>query len=456
MSVRFLEDLNVDGNVGIGVASPITELQIGDSTSSQKLLLLGPNSISNSSEIIFGDSTSVSGPNYAGVGIRYNSSSNNLSFRSFYSGAEQDVAMMTLVRDGGNVGIGTASPSEKLEVAGNIAVSGTVDGVDIAARDAVLTSTTTTANAALPKAGGTMTGQLIVNHNAGTLNLVGTDHTYIQWYPAGLGGGRHAYTGFAGGGTDHFTIANETSGAHINLTTNSGTVNVTGNLGVTGTVDGRDVATDGTKLDTISTNADVTPSWVPSSDPGYGTSNLALGTTSSTALAGNTTTISTAQANAITANTAKRDARYIYVPVVCNFYGDLSTGEYHVPFSDGETESTSTTNRRNQFVAPCDGHFHKVIVRSNNSTLERGSATDLTIKSKKVVAGTASVTTLETKVVDTVAAETKMVTTFDSTNSAFDEGDRLLLSMQLTDGFPRGSKSYFVTVVFKIDQSDLD
>jgi len=140
-----------------------------------------------------------------------------------------------------NVGIGTATPGEKLEVAGNIAVSGTVDGVDIATRDAVLTSTTTTANAALPKAGGTMTGQLAVNHNGGTLNLVGTDHTYIQWYPAGISGGRHAYTGFGGGGTDHFTIANETSGAHINLTTNSGTVNVTGNLSVTGTVDGVDI-----------------------------------------------------------------------------------------------------------------------------------------------------------------------------------------------------------------------
>ena len=42
----------------------------------------------------------------------------------------------------------------------NLVVSGTVDGVDIAARDAILTSTTTTANAALPKAGGTMTGAL--------------------------------------------------------------------------------------------------------------------------------------------------------------------------------------------------------------------------------------------------------------------------------------------------------
>jgi hypothetical protein len=44
----------------------------------------------------------------------------------------------------------------------NLVVSGTVDGVDIAARDAILTSTTTTANAALPKAGGTMTGALDV------------------------------------------------------------------------------------------------------------------------------------------------------------------------------------------------------------------------------------------------------------------------------------------------------
>ena len=73
-----------------------------------------------------------------------------------------------------------------------------------------------------------------------------------------------------------------------------------GNVTVSGTVDGRDVATDGTKLDTIATNADVTPSWVPSSDPSYGTSNLALGTTSTTALAGDTVTITTAQAAILT------------------------------------------------------------------------------------------------------------------------------------------------------------
>ena len=45
-----------------------------------------------------------------------------------------------------------------LDVTNNISVGGTVDGIDIATRDAILTSTTTTADAALPKAGGAMTG----------------------------------------------------------------------------------------------------------------------------------------------------------------------------------------------------------------------------------------------------------------------------------------------------------
>ena len=41
---------------------------------------------------------------------------------------------------------------------GAITTNSTFDGVDIATRDGVLTTTTNTANAALPKAGGTMTG----------------------------------------------------------------------------------------------------------------------------------------------------------------------------------------------------------------------------------------------------------------------------------------------------------
>ena len=95
-----------------------------------------------------------------------------------------------------NFGAGTKNvfctqPASKAvfeDASGNVTVAGTVDGIDIQTRDGVLTSTTTTANAALPKAGGAMTGA---------------------------------------------------------ITTNS-------------TFDGRDVATDGTKLDGIEASADVT------------------------------------------------------------------------------------------------------------------------------------------------------------------------------------------------------
>jgi hypothetical protein len=57
-------------------------------------------------------------------------------------------------------------------VVSDITLTGTVDGVDIAARDAVLTSTTTTADNALPKAGGQMTGNITFS---GTQTVDGRD-----------------------------------------------------------------------------------------------------------------------------------------------------------------------------------------------------------------------------------------------------------------------------------------
>ena len=61
-----------------------------------------------------------------------------------------------------NTTANAALPKAGGTMTGNL-VMGTnlVDGIDISARDAVLTSTTTTAGAALPKAGGTMTGDLV-------------------------------------------------------------------------------------------------------------------------------------------------------------------------------------------------------------------------------------------------------------------------------------------------------
>ena len=75
--------------------------------------------------------------------------------------------LMTIgMGDGGQVTVlnelqaGSLDINGAADISGNLTVGGTVDGVDIATRDGVLTSTTTTANAALPKTGGTMTGAI--------------------------------------------------------------------------------------------------------------------------------------------------------------------------------------------------------------------------------------------------------------------------------------------------------
>jgi hypothetical protein len=69
-----------------------------------------------------------------------------------------------------------ALPKAGGAMTGAITTNSTFDGVDIATRDGVLTSTTTTANAALPKAGGTMTGAVVGatdtdTSNSGTVDL---------------------------------------------------------------------------------------------------------------------------------------------------------------------------------------------------------------------------------------------------------------------------------------------
>ena len=75
----------------------------------------------------------------------------------------------------------TAAIAGKLPLSGGamtgaITTNSTFDGVDIATRDAILTSTTTTANAALPKAGGTMTGQLNIVDSSATFGSIITNN----------------------------------------------------------------------------------------------------------------------------------------------------------------------------------------------------------------------------------------------------------------------------------------
>jgi hypothetical protein len=203
-----------------------------------------------------------------------------------------------------------ALPKSGGAMTGAITTNSTFDGVDIATRDGVLTTTTTTANAALPKAGGAMTGAITTNSTfdgrdvaADGTKLDGieasADVTDTANVVASLTAGSNitiaadgtiASTSSGGGETLQQTLAigNTTTtdtkiqfrdtGLYINSSADgqldivadtevqiaattvdvNGILDVSGNIVAGGTVDGRDVATDGTKLDGIEANADVT------------------------------------------------------------------------------------------------------------------------------------------------------------------------------------------------------
>ena len=210
-------------------------------------------------------------------------------------------------------------------------------------------------------------------------------------------------------------------------------------------------------IDSINTNRG------KSTFPGFGTS-------SSTALRGNTTTISTSQASAITANsaktgitnsqasaitanTSKRDARYIYFPVVANFSGNINTAQF-VPLSDGETEGTNSLQRRNQFIAPCAGTLHKIFVRSNASLQSGGRGVTMTATLDKYASGDDSRATNASKQITTGATSvTNTIDFSEVSGNNFTAGTRLLVKLQAP---LNATKNYYVTVVFKLDQNDLD
>ena len=133
--------------------------------------------------------------------------------------------------------------SHTVNVTGNIAVSGTVDGVDIAARDAVLTSTTTTAGAALPKAGGTMTGDLQLYKATPIITLQRSDNATLSglsWQ--GAGGAEAASIKLDGtsGATNTLimsTYNGSTMAERLRLMTSAaGGITVTGTIVATGNI----------------------------------------------------------------------------------------------------------------------------------------------------------------------------------------------------------------------------
>ena len=108
--------------------------------------------------------------------------------------------------------LGTKLPKAGGTMTGNIVMgSNLVDGVDISARDSVLTSTTTTANAAMPKSGGAFTGNITTNGLIDTRDVAADGVLATNALPKAGGTLTGALNITAGSGSNYLNITNSTA-----------------------------------------------------------------------------------------------------------------------------------------------------------------------------------------------------------------------------------------------------
>ena len=145
----------------------------------------------------------------------------------------------------GNINMGAAGNTTVVVVTGTganingtLSASGNIIGANLTT-DGVLSATGIANNYIASKLGIGTTSSAVALHvkqNGGSINVEGTDQSYIQFYPRGAAN-RYAWLGFGSAGTNNFTIRNDDNGRLI-LESGNSNVAVYANGNVTTSVAG--------------------------------------------------------------------------------------------------------------------------------------------------------------------------------------------------------------------------
>jgi hypothetical protein len=160
-----------DGATVIGASKVLTSMIANDAVTEDKLANaindeIGANTLKVTNATHTGDVTGATALTIGAAKVLTSMIANdNVTADKLADSINSDIATGVTANSTANA----ALPKAGGAMTGPITTNSTFDGVDIAVRDAVLTSTTTTANAALPKAGGTMSGAIAM----GTAKITG-------------------------------------------------------------------------------------------------------------------------------------------------------------------------------------------------------------------------------------------------------------------------------------------